>query len=596
MLRYRSMVVLSLVCALIGAAGLGVGLLGALPVVNTILGDRTGLPDLAQQLNDSPVPIEIPQSMIDQLPTGPFTAIVVIVIGLGVIAIIGGFANFLQAWLAIRVVQRTIAGVRRELFHRVLRLPLRVAVAEGSSDAISRIVNDTTQLAGGMTALLSKAVAQILKGFGAFVAALLLDWRLTLVSVIGAPIVAVVIRAIATRVRKASRMALESQSDLYGSASEAMRGLRVVKVHTAERYEGGRFHRINKEVMRQTIRARTLRAMSSPISEVLGLFALGGLVLLAAKLVLDGLLDPAIFLTTLAALGITAATLKPLTGIINEIQASAAAAERIADLLGAQTEPGHDAKLPKLARHSESVVFENLSFTYPGAEVPALAGITLRIEHGQTVAIVGPNGSGKTTLLSFVPRLFDPDSGRVLIDDHDVTKYSVRSLRRQIGVVTQETVIFHTSIRENIAYGATEVTEDRIISAATRARAMDFIAELPKGLDTVVGEQGATLSGGQRQRLAIARAILRDPAILILDEATSMIDADSEARIAEALGEFTADRTCLIVAHRLSTVLGADRIVVMDAGRVVDQGSHDELLARCSVYQQIAQHQLVAMT
>lgn len=596
MLRYRQMVVLSLVCAVIGAAGLGVGLLGALPIVNTILGERQGLGELIAKANDSALPVHIPPGWADALPDGPFTAVVVIIVGLGVIAIIGGIANFLHAWLAIRVVQRTIAGIRRELFRRVLRLPLRVTALEGSSDAISRIVNDTTQLAGGLTALLSKAVAQILKGLGALVAALVLDWRLTLIAAVGAPVVAVIIRAIASRVRRASRKALESQSDLYGAASEAMRGLRVVKVHTAERYEGGRFHRINKEVTRQTIRARTLRAMSSPISEVLGLFALGGLVLLASKLVLDELLDPAVFLTTLAALGIAAATLKPLTGIINEIQASAAAAERITDLLGAPSEPGHDPTLPRLPRHSESLVFEDLRFTYPGAESPALAGVTLRIEHGQTVAVVGPNGSGKTTLLSFVPRLFDPDAGRVLIDGHDVRDASVRSLRRQIGVVTQETVIFHATIRENIAYGASGVTEERVIAAATRARAMDFIAELPRGLETVVGEQGATLSGGQRQRLAIARAILRDPAILILDEATSMIDADSEARIAEALGEFTADRTCLIVAHRLSTVLGADRIVVMDAGRVVDQGRHDELLARCGVYQQIAQHQLVAMT
>jgi subfamily B ATP-binding cassette protein MsbA len=221
--------------------------------------------------------------------------------------------------------------------------------------------------------------------------------------------------------------------------------------------------------------------------------------------------------------------------------------------------------------------------------------VDLVVRHGERVAVVGPNGSGKSTLLSMVPRLFDPDEGdgAVLIDGRDIREVSIRSLRRQIGVVTQETVLFRGTIRENIAYGADDAGDERIIAAARRARAEEFIAAMPGGYDAMVGERGLTLSGGQRQRLAIARAILRDPAILILDEATSMIDADSEAKIAEAIADFTRGRTCLIVAHRLSTVIGADRIVVMDRGRIVDEGRHAELLARCEVYRLIARRQLV---
>jgi ABC-type multidrug transport system fused ATPase/permease subunit len=235
---------------------------------------------------------------------------------------------------------------------------------------------------------------------------------------------------------------------------------------------------------------------------------------------------------------------------------------------------------------------ENVSKSFGG--VVANKDISLKVETGGITGLIGPNGSGKTTLLAMVPRLFDPDAGRVLIDGQDVREVSVRSLRRQIGMVTQEVVVFAGSIADNIAYGAESPTHDRIVEAATRARAHDFIKDLPDGYATVVGEQGATLSGGQRQRIAIARAILRDPAILILDEATSMIDADSEAKIADAVADFSRGRTCLVIAHRLSTVLGADRIVVMDAGRVVDEGTHDELLERCRTYKLIAQRQLIA--
>jgi len=598
MLRYRRMVVLSLVCALFGATGLGVGIVAALPVLRNILdpAQRRGLPELAGDLNaDLPAFARIPGGVVDRLPPGPYAAIVWIVVGLSVLAILGGLANFLHARLAMSVVYRTIANIRRQVFRRVVRLPMSVVLVEGVSDTISRIVNDTMTLAGGLNALLSKAVTQVGKGLAAFVAALVIDWRLTLGVSVVAPGIAWVIRRISRTVRQASTRALEKQADLYGAAAEALEGLRVVKVHTAERYEAGRFHRINKDVMRQTVRARAARAFSSPLNEVMGLLVLGVLTVAVSKPIIDQRfgLDAATFLMTLGALGLAAASLKPVAGIVNDIQAAGAAADRVARLLDAEPEPGHGAKLPKLARHVESLRFEGVRYAYPGAAEPAIDGVTLEIAHGETVAVVGPNGSGKTTLLAMVPRLFDPDAGRVLIDGHDLREHSVRSVRRQIGVVTQETVIFKASVRENIAYGAENASPSRIEEAAVRARAHEFICDLPRGYDTIIGERGMTLSGGQRQRIAIARAVLRDPSILILDEATSMIDSESEARIAAALEEFTAGRTCLIVAHRLSTVLSADRIVVMERGRIVGEGLHDRLLETSPAYRQIAARQLV---
>jgi ABC-type multidrug transport system fused ATPase/permease subunit len=549
----------------------------------------------------------IPQEWIEALPTGAFTTVVWLICGLGVLTIFGGTANFLHAFVSLTIIQRTVANIRREAFHRVLRLPLKDVVVGGTSDKVSRIVGDTAILETGFNALISKVLAQVLKGVAAFIAAMVINWKLTIAALIVAPLLYAIIRKLGKRIRRASRSALQSQAGLYGAAVEALQGLRVVKVHTTERYEAGRFHRINKDVMRQMFRVRTARALASPVVEVLSIIVLGGLSLIAVRAIQQGRLTVDSFLLTLASLAAAGASLKPLTGLLNDIQTSSGAAVRIKELLDAQPEPGHDSALPRLPRHRESIEFKNLTFTYPGGRVPALNQVNVRIAHGQRIAVVGPNGSGKTTLLALVPRLFDPDPagnghlpatphpapGAVLIDGQDIREYSIRSLRRQIGVVTQETVLFRGTIRANIAYGADDATQERIVLAAKRARAHDFIAAMPQGYDTMVGEQGLTLSGGQRQRLAIARAILREPSILILDEATSMIDADSEAKIAEALAEFSVGRTCLIVAHRLSTVIDADRIIVMDAGRIVDDGTHAELMLRCQTYRLIAENQLV---
>ncbi|MFG0283784.1 MAG: ABC transporter ATP-binding protein [Phycisphaerales bacterium JB039] len=593
MLRYRGLLAGALLFSVFAAGGLGVGILAASPIVKGFLsGEEKNLPELARDFNRTS-PIAIPDSVIASLPQGADTGFAILLMALGVLAILSAIAQFLHAYCSLTVVYRTIANIRRETFRAVIHRPLLDVVQGGASDLVSRIVNDTTQLAAGFTAMMSKAVTQTTKGVAALGAALILNWKLTLIALAIAPAIALVINGFAKRIKRASRSALGRQAELYGAATEALQGLRVVKVHTTERYEAGRFHRINKEVMRQLFRARNARAISSPLVEALTVVILLVLVGIAAKAIRDGKLRPEDFFLVVGALTVAGAALKPLTGLVNEIQTSAAAADRLAELLSAEAEPGHGAELPRLPRHSGSLRLDHVSFTYPSGRDPALRDISLVIEHGETVAIVGPNGSGKTTVLGLIPRLFDPSSGRVLIDGVDIREVSVRSLRRQIGVVTQETIIFSGAIRANIAYGAENVTEEKIQQAARQARAHDFIGRLPAGYSTVVGEQGLTLSGGQRQRIAIARAVLRDPAILILDEATSMIDAESERAISEAIADFTTGRTCLIVAHRLSTVLSADRIIVMDQGRIVDTGRHDDLLERCETYRKIASTQLL---
>lgn len=611
MFRYPGTLVAALVLAFFSAAGLGTAILAIQPVLQNVFNSQPGAPDqtirdlpvLAIELNDriahSRLPhwlaqqLIIPHHIIDSLPTGAYAAALWIFIGLGVLTVLGATSSFLHSYLTQTLVNRILTNLRREAFRRVLKRPLRDVITSGPSDMISRVVNDTGMMSGAMLNVVGKGFAEATKALAAVIVALIVDWRLSVIAVVAGGVIGVIIRQLSRRIKKGSKGALERQSDLYRVASESLQGLRVVKVHTAERAEVGRFHKANKKMLRELNRVRTARSLASPMVEAVAVIALGTLALVAIKAMIDKALDPSSFIVSLGALGIAGGALKPLTGVITDVQIGTAAADRLAELLNSIPEPGHGFRLAKLSRHKRSLEFKDVSFSYPNQPRPAVDGVTLNIAHGETVAFVGPNGCGKTSLLSLVPRLFDPQSGDILIDGLNIRDFSVRSVRRQIGVVTQETVLFSGTIRQNIAYGSTDANEEEIIEAARKARALDFIRRLPQGLDTPVAEQGLSLSGGQRQRLAIARAILRDPAILILDEATSMIDAESESKIGEAITDFSRGRTCLIVAHRLSTVVQADRIVVMDYGKIADIGRHHELLARCEIYQRLVRTQLV---
>ncbi len=587
MKRRTGTLVLAGVMAVISAAGLGAGLLSLPPILNNILGERQST--LRQLAGESPV--ALPQNLIDRLPDEPFMSVVWIIVGLFALSVLGATANFLHQYFSLTVAASTVADIRREIFRHALHLPL-LRVSGRASDLVSRMLTDTEMIQRGLISVTSKAAAQIARGAIAFVAAFVIDWRLALASLVAAPLLYTVIRKLGKRIRKASHGAMESRAELMGVASESLSGLRVVKVYHAERSALGRFTAHNREALRQELRARTARALSTPVVEIVSIFVVGAIAIAATKLIVDGHLAPGQFMGTLVALGVAGAQLKPLTRLVQELQAADAAAERLAGILADEADTRRaDSRAPALPRHRESIAFESVRFIYPSATHEALAGVDLNIPFAQTTAFVGPNGCGKTTLLSLVPRLFDPTEGRVLIDGADISERDALSLRRQIGVVTQDVVLFSGAVRDNIAMGKAGVPDRAIRDAAERARATEFIERLPEGFDTRLGEGGASLSGGQRQRLSIARAILRDPAIMILDEATSMIDAESERAIAAALDDFSTGRTCLIVAHRLSTVVNADRIVVMDAGQIIDTGTHDELLTRCDLYQRLAKGQ-----
>ncbi|MCA9281920.1 MAG: ABC transporter ATP-binding protein [Phycisphaerales bacterium] len=598
MLRYRALAIGAIAMAFVAAASLGGGIVAIGPVVKQIFmpgadhADQTVLEEKLIELNTKIGGI-IPESWIAALPDDPFDQVALMVGVLALLTVIGAIAGFMHSFLSLTVATRTIADIRRVAFMRMLHMPLSGMGKGGPSDLISRVINDTASINRGFQAITSKAIAQITKGAASLAGAFILNWKLTLITLTVAPIIVIIIRKLAKRIRRASRGAMRSQAKLLGAATEAMHGLRVVKVHNAERAETGRFTRINRDVLRDQLRARTAKALSAPLTETLAIFVLGTLALIAAKAILEGKLDPSEFMVAIGALAIAGSSLKPLNAVIQDVQVAKAAAERIDLILAADLEDDRDTKRPRLAPHTKSITFESIRFTYAGADRPSIDSISLTIPHGQTVAFVGPNGSGKTTLLSLVPRLFEPTSGRILIDDTDIATVSLRSLRKQIGVVTQETILFAGTIASNIAYARPDATREQIIDAARRAHAHTFIAALADGYDHAITDRGLNLSGGQRQRIAIARAILRDPSILIMDEATSMIDSESEAQIAAALREFGTGRTCLIVAHRLSTVVNADMIVVLDHGKIAATGTHDELLESSPLYQNLARHQLV---
>ena len=596
MFRRRVTVTWAFIFAIVSAGGLGVGLVMLGPMLNMLLQKGNNLPGLATQFNDNDHWITIPDQLIAMLPPDPFMGIVWLMLGILALTLVGGFANFMHKYLSQALAATTVAQIRQEVFCHVIHLPLDSVIARGPSEFIARIVRDAAELQRGLIALTSKSVTQILKGVAALVAAFVFQPMLSMTVIITAPIMGIILKKLGKRIRRGTRGSLQAQEGLLRVATETLHGLRAVKANTGERRVSGWFHRLNKVVLKQELRVRTARALTPPLVETVSVIVVGGLAIFAARLIIDKKLEPDQFMMAMASLGVALASFRPLAGLINDIQAAAAPAQRLADVLDKPREGSTGIRLKSLPRHTVSIEFNEVSFTYPGADNPALDSVTFKVKAGERVAVVGPNGSGKTTLVSLLPRLLEPASGNVCVDGIDIATVSLRSLRRQIGVVTQETVLFRGTVAQNIGFGTDRSwsTRDRIIDAAKRAHADGFIRELPRGYDTDLAEQGASLSGGQRQRLAIARAILRDPAILILDEATSQIDAESEAHINAALAEFCRRRTALLIAHRLSTVHNADRIVVMDRGRIVAQGTHEQLLGSCDLYQRLTRTQLLA--
>jgi subfamily B ATP-binding cassette protein MsbA len=528
----------------------------------------------------------------EQTDENKVKSVLIIVLVIGVTTVIRCVAKYYQDYLGQKIVEVGTNHLREDVFERLTRMPVAVFADERPSDLISRIVRDTVTMGAALRVMLGKALREPLNAMAMLSVALYINWQLTLVFLGSAPLVLVLIGSFGSRMKKATRRSLVASSQMLGKLEEAVAGLRVIKVYNQEQYEQNLFKTINNRLLRQVLKTAKVDAATQPVLEVLGMFAGCSALVIGMGWVAKAQLDGSEFLALLVILGAAAESVRKTSDIWTKIQQANAAAERVLAIMDQPTEPEKPNALV-LPPVRGGIEFRSVVFTYPGAERRALDGINLVVTAGHNVAIVGPNGSGKTTLANLLPRFYDPDSGSILIDGHDLRDVTLRSLRDQIGMVTQQVISFNDTIAANIGYGRKGATQEEIETAARRAYAHEFISQLPKGYETIIGEQGTGLSGGQLQRIVIARAIVKNPAILIFDEATSQIDADSEAKIHEAIEQIMQHCTTFIIAHRFSTVIAADVIVVMDNGRIIAQGQHEELMRKCTVYQALYETQLI---
>lgn len=521
-------------------------------------------------------------------------------IGLGMgMTLVRNILRAFQDYLVMVTVQREIIDIRNGAFDRVLRWPLGQLAGRGVADTSSRFLQDAREVGQAHVLLLGSTLLEPAKLAGALAVALAINWQLTcLVLLAGGPTFWLV-RRLGQTIRRAGRSVLEGYGKLLAVLEETLHGLRVVKTFNMETLQRKRFLRTNHELFESQRRVSAVDAVVGPAVETLAIAASMVAVALAGYYVLHSgqEVDREKFLVLLGCLAAMFGPARRLAGITTKFQQADSAAARVFELLDSPTE-SRDPKLPDMPRHKTSIELRNVSFRYPGRDIDALCDVSLTIPAGSVTAIVGPNGSGKTTLASLLPRLIEPTCGQdardmrdacgqVLIDGRDIRQFTMRSLRRQIALVPQDTVLFNMTAADNIAIGCPDSSRERIIDAARAANADKFLSQLPQGYDTMLGRRGTSLSGGQAQRLAIARAILREGSILIFDEGLSQVDSASEGRIHEALERLRGRWTMLIIAHRRSTIQLADRIVVMDAGRVVDSGTNEELLERCDAYRRL---------
>ena len=539
---------------------------------------------------------------IDQyVPADPFETLAWLIGILLVATVVKNYFLMANTVLVARLSYLGTFELQKLFFARALQMDVATFSRDGASDLMSRFTYDMQNLANGMNALFGKLVREPLKMIACLVCAAAICWRLLLFSLIIAPPAALLIRWLARAVKRASRRAMEEMAQLYNNLAETFQGIKIVKAFTMERHERNRFHRTGKEYFRKSMRIARYDALTRPITEIMGILIISLAILAGAYLVLEGQTHlfgvrmssrPLSWPSLLLFYGLLVGTADParkLTDVFTQLQGGAAAADRIYAMMDRQPEV-RDPEHPRpIGRHHRDLVFEGVDFAYRPGEL-VLHGIDLRIRFGETLAIVGPSGCGKSTLANLIPRFADPTAGTIRLDGVRLSEVRIRDLRGQIGLVTQDPLLFDDTVMNNIRYGSPQASDAEVIEAAKRACAHAFIEkELPDGYQTVVGPLGGQLSGGQRQRIALARAILRDPAILILDEATSQIDLESESLIQKALEGFVRGRTVIIITHRLSALALADRIAVVQDGRILDVGTHAELLARCPFYRRLYQ-------
>jgi len=590
--HYKGRLLLTVFFASVVALSFGSMIMSAYPVVNALFQPEEAF---RQQVSDVSARVAewTPASWAQSLESWawhlrghPMQALLWLSGALVALTLVAGVARYFQEYFAGSIGAHISVRLADEMYTNMMRQSLRFFEEHSSGELLARLSNDVFAVNRGLSGVFVKLLREPFKAVVLLGAALSMDWQLTLIGLIVLPPVGYVIVIIGRSVKRNAQRSLQKLSSMQTLAKESLSGMPIIKGFCMEEYAVGRMRRELRKLDRYLVKMVKADAAVGPVTELLLMLGLAAFLLLGAMKVVRGGMDPGEFAVLYVSFAALLDPIRKLTNVNNQIQASMASAERVFEYIDMAPEINEAEGAIDLPPLREALRFNGIHFAYDG-KTEVLRGIDLEVKKGEMVALVGFSGAGKSTLVKLIPRFYDVTAGSITLDGVDIRKATLRSLRGQISIVTQDSILFNESIRDNIAHGRADYPDDRIRAAARAAHADEFVEVLPDGYDSRLGESGGNLSGGQRQRLAIARAVVKDPAILILDEATSSLDSESEQAIQKAMDEFVVGRTTLVIAHRLSTIQRADRIVVLDNGRIAEQGTHHQLLEKGGIYRRL---------